>query len=98
MYLYMCRLRGPSRPDDTRPGGAGSEVTAPGLNGLEWSKVETAMEARVLAPETHRQFSNESDRTQCCPLVAVAPVKGGQGGGDREEPGPGVAAPWTVIG
>lgn len=56
LYLYMCRLSDPSRPDDTKPEGVGSEVTAPGLNGFEWSKVETAMDARVLAPETCRQF------------------------------------------
>lgn len=67
LYLYMCRLSGPSRLDDTRPEGAGSEVTAPGLNGLEWSKVETAMDARVLAPETRRQFSIEVDRPSAAP-------------------------------
>lgn len=86
LYLYMCRLRGPSRPDDTRPEGAESEVTAPGLNGLEWSKVETAIDARVLAPETSRQFSTEVDRTECCLPVAEMTITRGKD-----------AAPWTVM-
>lgn len=84
----MCRLSGPSRPDDTRPEEAGSEVTAPGLNGLEWSKVETAMDARVLAPETHRHFfSIEVDQRECCLLVATNRIKR-----DKD------ATVWTVIG
>lgn len=97
LYLYMCRLSGPSRPDDTRPEGAGSEVTAPGLNGLEWSKVETAIDARVLAPETCRQFFIEIDQTECCRLVAVM-TKVAKRDGDSKETGLRVAAPWTVIG
>lgn len=51
MYLYRCRLSGPSRLDEDQPEGAKLELTAPRLKGLEWSKAETAMEARVLAPE-----------------------------------------------
>lgn len=35
LYLYMCRLSGPSRLDEDGPGEAESEVTAPRLNGLE---------------------------------------------------------------
>ena len=52
VYLYMCRLSGPSRLDEDGPDGdKGSEVTVPRLKGFEWSKTETAMDARVLAPE-----------------------------------------------
>ena len=57
VYLYMCRLSGPSRLDEEGPDDdddEGSEVTAPRLKGFEWSKTETAMDARVLAPE-HNQ-------------------------------------------
>lgn len=67
-YLYMCRLRGPSRVQDEGPEAAGPELTdglftAVRLNGLEWSNKETAIEARVLAPgghpSTHTQHGSE---------------------------------------
>lgn len=35
LYLYMCRLSGPSRLDEDGPDEAGSGVTGPRLNGLE---------------------------------------------------------------
>lgn len=50
-HLYMCRLSGPSRLAEDGPNAAGSEVTVPLLKGFEWSKTETAMDARVLAPK-----------------------------------------------
>lgn len=51
LYLYMCRLSGPSRLEEEGPDVPGSEVTAARLKGFEWSKTETAMDALVLAPE-----------------------------------------------
>lgn len=57
VYLYMCRLSGPSRLDEDGPEEAESEGGAPSLKGLE-SKAETAMDARVLAPgNTHVYIS-----------------------------------------
>lgn len=35
VWLYMCRLSGPSRLDEDGPDVVGSEVTAPRLKGLE---------------------------------------------------------------
>lgn len=52
-YLNMCRLSGPSRLEEDGPD-AGGSAGAPLLKGWAWSKAETAMEARVLAPEANR--------------------------------------------
>ena len=54
----MCRLSGPNRLEEDGPDAAGSEVRAPRLKGCEWSKAETAMDARVLAPE-HKVMTNQ---------------------------------------
>lgn len=54
--LYMCRLRGPSSVEEGGPPAAwGPLLTdvftdAALLKGLEWSKSDTAIDARVRAP------------------------------------------------
>lgn len=54
--LYMCRLRGPRSVEEGGPPAAWGPLftdvltDAARLKGLEWSKSDTAIDARVLAP------------------------------------------------
>lgn len=59
--MYMCRLRGPSSEEEGGPPAAWGPLTdvltdAARLKGLEWSKSDTAMDARVLAPGSNKQY------------------------------------------
>lgn len=67
--LYICRFKGPSSVDEEGPPDTGGPLTgaftAARLNGFEWSKSETAMEALVLAPVTEERVKS-SYRIICC--------------------------------